>query len=83
MNKLLILTLLCAGCDTGLFLRYQYTRALNALPQCSRVREINNDYIAYSLVETSTNGVHTNLYKAHYTSDGKIFKTELYIENAK
>ncbi len=78
MKKLLIITLLCTGCNTGIFLRYNYPKALGSLPPCSRVHSINNNYITYSMIETSTNNVyttHTNYYRAYYNCDGKITKT--------
>ena len=77
MKKLLFITLLCAGCETGMFLRYSYNRALENLPPCSKVHAINNDYITFSLIEQSTNNVytlHTNYYRAYYNVDGKITK---------
>ena len=80
--SLIILPLLCSGC---LFFRYNYKAALNNVPQCAKILDINNDYIEYSIVEvvecehiqfiypipqTFTNSiVHTNIYKAYYVSD--------------
>ena len=78
MKKLLIIALLSTGCTSGMYLRYSYNKALERLPQCSRVHAINNDYITYSLVESSTNNVYTvytNYYRAYYNVDGKITKT--------
>ena len=78
MKKLLIITLLCTGCETGMFLRYSYNRALEKLPPCSKVHAINNNYITYSMEDQSTNNVyttHTNYYRAYYNIDGKITKT--------
>ena len=78
MKKLLIITLLCTGCETGMFLRYSYNRALEILPPCSKVHAINNNYITYSMEDQSTNNVyttHTNYYRAYYNIDGKITKT--------
>ena len=78
MKSLLIATLLFTGCTSGMYLRYSYNRALETLPNCSRVHAINNRYITYSMIEPSTNSVyviHTNYYRAYYTTDGKIIKT--------
>jgi hypothetical protein len=79
MNKFIILSLLCTGCSgAGVFLRYNYNRALENLPPCSKVHTINNDYITYSMIEASTNSVfitYTNYYRAYYTGDGYIYKT--------
>jgi hypothetical protein len=78
MKSLLIATLLFTGCTSGMYLRYSYNRALETLPKCSTVRAINNKYITYSMIEPSTNSVyviHTNYYRAYYTTDGKISKT--------
>ena len=78
MKSLLIATLLFTGCTSGMYLRYSYNRALEALPPCSRVHAINNRYITYSMVENSTNSVytvHTNYYRAYYNTDGKIINT--------
>lgn len=77
MKKLLIITLLSTGCTSSMYLRYSYNKALERLPQCSRVHAINNDYITFSMIESSTNNVytsHTNYYKAYYSMDGKITK---------
>ena len=78
MKKLLIIALLTTGCTSGMLLRYNYNKALERLPQCSRVHAINNDYITYSTIEQSTNNVYTvytNYYRAYYNVDGKIIKT--------
>ena len=78
MKSLLIATLLFTGCTSGMYLRYSYNRALEKLPNCSRVHAINNRYITYSMIENSTNSVyviHTNYYRAYYNCDGKIIKT--------
>ena len=78
MKSLLIATLLFTGCTSGMYLRYSYNKALEKLPLCSRVHVINNRYITYSMIEPSTNSVyviHTNYYRAYYTTDGKISKT--------
>jgi len=78
MKKLLIIALLSTGCTSGMYLRYNYTKTLQALPPCSRVHSINNNYITYSMVEQLTNNVYTsqtNYYKAYYNCDGKITKT--------
>ena len=78
MKKLLIIALLSTGCTSGMYLRYSYNKALETLPPCSKVHAINNNYITYSLVETSTNNVYTvytNYYRAYYNCDGKIVKT--------
>jgi hypothetical protein len=78
MKSLLIATLLFTGCTSGMYLRYSYNRALETLPNCSRVHAINNRYITYSMIENSTNSVYTvytNYYRAYYTTDGKISKT--------
>ena len=78
MKNLLIIALLTTGCTSGMYLRYSYNKALERLPQCSRVHAINNDYITFSMVEQSTNNVytvHTNYYRAYYNCDGKITKT--------
>lgn len=78
MKSLLIATLLFTGCTSGMYLRYSYNRALENLPDCSKVHAINNEYITYSMIEPSTNSVyviHTNYYRAYYTSDGKIINT--------
>ena len=78
MKSLLIATLLFTGCTSGMYLRYNYNRALEALPPCSTVHAINNRYITYSMIENSTNSVyviHTNYYRAYYNTDGKISKT--------
>lgn len=75
MKNLLIIALLCTGCTSGMLLRYNYNKALQNLPPCSRVVAINNDYITFSMVEVSTNNVYTantNLYKAYYNMDGVI-----------
>ena len=75
MKKYLILLLLCTGCTSGMYLRYNYNKALQTLPQCSKVHAINNDYITFSMVETSTNNVYTtytNYFRAYYNVDGKI-----------
>jgi hypothetical protein len=77
MKKLLIIALLATGCTSGMYLRYSYNKALERLPACSRVHAINNDYITFSMIETSTNNVytsHTNYYRAYYNVDGKITK---------
>ena len=77
MKKLLITTLLFTGCTSGMYLRYSYNRALENLPPCSRVHDINNDYITYSMIENSTNSVYvvyTNYYRAYYNCEGKITK---------
>ena len=77
MKKLLITTLLFTGCTSGMYLRYSYNKALEALPPCSRVHAINNDYITYSMIENSTNSVYTvytNYYRAYYNCEGKITK---------
>ena len=70
---------MCTGCSgTSMFLRYSYNRALENLPSCSKVHAINNSYITYSMIEDSTNSVyviHTNYYKAYYTTEGSIYKT--------
>ena len=68
---------MCDGCETGMFLRYSYNRALEKLPPCSKVHAINNNYITYSMIEQSTNNVytlHTNVYQAYYNCDGVIYK---------
>jgi hypothetical protein len=78
MKKLLIIALLTTGCTSGMLLRYNYNKALERLPQCSKVHAINNDYITYSTIEQSTNNVYTvytNYYRAYYNVDGKIIKT--------
>ena len=78
MKSLLIATLLFTGCTSGMYLRYSYNRALEALPPCSRVHAINNRYITYSMIENSTNSVYTvytNYYRAYYNTDGKIINT--------
>ncbi len=78
MKKLLIIALLTTGCTSGMLLRYNYNKALERLPQCSKVHAINNDYITYSMIEQSTNNVYTvytNYYRAYYNVDGKIIKT--------
>lgn len=78
MKNLLIIALLTTGCTSGMYLRYSYNKALERLPQCSRVHAINNDYITFSMIEQSTNNVytvHTNYYRAYYNCDGKIIKT--------
>ena len=78
MKSLLIATLLFTGCTSEMYLRYSYNRALETLPNCSRVHAINNRYITYSMIEPSTNSVyviHTNYYRAYYTTEGKISKT--------
>jgi hypothetical protein len=78
MKSLLIATLLFTGCTSGMYLRYSYNRALETLPNCSRVHAINNRYITYSMIEPSTNSVYTvytNYYRAYYNCDGKIIKT--------
>ena len=78
MKNLLIIALLSTGCTSGMYLRYSYNKALETLPSCSKVHAINNKYITYSLVETSTNNVYTvytNYYRAYYNCDGKITKT--------
>jgi len=78
MMNILIILLLCTGCTSGMYLRYSYNKALENLPLCSRVHAINNHYITYSMIETSTNSVyviHTNYYRAYYMADGKISKT--------
>lgn len=77
MKKLLIITILCTGCTSGMYLRYNYEKALERLPQCSKVHAINNDYITFSMIESSTNNVYTaytNYYRAYYSMDGKITK---------
>lgn len=81
MKKLLIIALLSTGCTSGMYLRYNYNKALETLPPCSQVHIINNRYITYSLVESSTNNVytsHTNYYRSYYNVDGKIIKTIKY-----
>jgi len=78
MKSLLIASLLFTGCTSGMYLRYSYNRALQTLPNCSRVHAINNRYITYSMIEQSTNSVYTvytNYYRAYYNCDGKIIKT--------
>ena len=78
MKKLLIIALLTTGCTSGMLLRYNYNKALERLPQCSKEHAINNDYITYSTIEQSTNNVYTvytNYYRAYYNVDGKIIKT--------
>lgn len=78
MKNLLIATLLFTGCTSGMYLRYSYNRALENLPDCSKVHAINNEYITYSMIENSTNSVYTVYtiyYRAYYTADGKIIKT--------
>lgn len=78
MKNLLIIALLCAGCTSGMYLRYSYNKALENLPPCSRVHTINNDYITYSMIENSTNSVYvvkTNYYRAYYNTNGKIINT--------
>ena len=77
MKNLLIIALLATGCTSGMYLRYSYNKALERLPQCSRVHAINNDYITFSMIESSTNNVYTtytNYYRAYYSMDGKIIK---------
>ena len=77
MKKLLIIALLSTGCTSGMYLRYNYNKALERLPQCSKVHSINNKYITYSMIEQSTNNVytlHTNIYQAYYNCDGVIYK---------
>jgi len=77
MKKLLIIALLATGCTSGMYLRYSYNKALERLPQCSRVHAINNNYITFSMIEESTNNVytsHTNYYRAYYSVDGKLVK---------
>ena len=78
MKNLLIIALLSTGCTSGMYLRYNYNKTLESLPPCSKVHAINNKYITYSLVESSTNNVYTvytNYYRAYYNCDGKITKT--------
>lgn len=78
MKSLLIATLLFTGCTSGMYLRYSYPRALENLPNCSKVHAINNEYITYSMIEQSTNNVYviyTNYYKAYYNVSGDIIKT--------
>lgn len=78
MKSLLIATLLFTGCTSGMYLRYSYNRALEMLPNCSKVHAINNKYITYSMIEHSTNNVYiiyTNYYKAYYNVSGDITKT--------
>jgi len=75
MKNLLIIALLATGCTSGMYLRYNYNKALQNLPACSKVHAINNDYITFSMVESSTNNVYTvytNYYRAYYSMDGKI-----------
>jgi len=77
MKKLLIIALLSTGCTSGMYLRYNYYKALERLPQCSKVHSVNNKYITYSMIENSTNNVytvHTNYYHAYYNCDGVIYK---------
>jgi len=78
MKNLLIIALLSTGCTSGMYLRYSYNRALETLPPCSRVHAINNKYITFSMVESSTNSVYvvyTNYYRSYYNADGKITNT--------
>lgn len=65
-NLILCLLLFNCGCN---MLRYNYEPALKEISQIGKVIKITNDYIEYTQYET-------NIYRAHYTASGKIFKIE-------
>jgi hypothetical protein len=78
MKKLMFfgaIILLNTGCK---MLRYNYEPALNEIQKTGNVVVITNDYIEYEHYVTNTlsiNYIVTNIYRAHYTTSGKIFKT--------
>jgi hypothetical protein len=65
-NKIIIYILIvcCTGCST--WLRYNYEEAIANLPSGSTVISITNEYVQFF----NTNGV----YKAYYTTGGKIYE---------
>jgi hypothetical protein len=79
MKKLLLLTLLIViqcGCS---ILRYNFELALNQIPKTAIVTKITNDYIEYNEYITNTANVNflkTNIYRAYYYVDGKIYETK-------
>lgn len=62
-----LLLFLFGGCS---MLRYNYENALTQLPKNAKIVNITNDYILYSTNEPP------EFFKAHYTSNGDIFKTD-------
>ena len=82
----IIIATIVAGCESGMFLRYSYNKALESLPACSKIHQINNSYITYSILEAlpsettnlNTNVLYddynTNYYNAYYTAEGDIYK---------
>ena len=81
MKKLLLIAivnlgLLTSGCTV---LRYSYEPALNQVPKDATITKVTNDYVEYvkySTNATQVNVVSTHVYRAHYTTEGKVFKTE-------
>ena len=81
MKKLLLVTiftlgLLTSGCS---ILRYSFEPALNQVPKDATIIRVTNDYIEYVKYSTNTSQVTvvaTHVYRAHYASDGAVFKTE-------
>lgn len=68
--KYLSLVFLIFGVSGCYWLRYTWEKPLTQLPEGSIIFKINNDYITYSN--------NFKVYKAWYTCDGDIFKTEVY-----
>ena len=63
----LLFLFLISGCS---MLRYNYEYALTQLPTDSKVVKITNDYILYSTNEPP------QFFKAFYSSNGTIYKTD-------
>lgn len=57
---------LCNGC---ILMRYQFEKAINNLPPCSKLISVGNYSIRYELNNVT--------YKARYWSNGEIYKTEV------
>jgi hypothetical protein len=71
-----IITATQTGC---VCLRYTFEPAVNEAAKKGTVTRITNDYIEYNTNSTNISQVTTitkNTYRAYYTSDGKIYKTE-------
>lgn len=71
-----MLMLLSNGCTV---LRYKFENALNQIPKDSKVTKITNTYIEYNKYITNTTQiviVIENKYRAYYSIDGQIIKTQ-------
>jgi hypothetical protein len=65
-----------SGCT---ILRYSYEPALNEVAKEGKIKRITNDYIEYSKQSTNvtqTTNIVETVYRAYYTSEGKVMYTK-------